>query len=44
MIALLSWLALLLVGVGLIERTDLWWRFLFWVEVKRLERESKDLG
>lgn len=44
MIALLAWLTLLLVGVAFIERTDLWWRLLFWVEVKRLERESKNLG
>lgn len=40
MIVLLTWLTLLLVGAAFIERSDWWWRFLFWVEVKRLERDS----
>jgi hypothetical protein len=44
MIALLTWLTLLLVGIAFIERSDVVWRLLFWFEVRRLERESKDVG
>jgi hypothetical protein len=39
MIALLFWLAALVIGGLFIEKPDWVWRILFWLEVKRLEKE-----